>query len=261
MSIQMPIQDRSSAVALASVFLLMLSSVPSILSADVLVTRLGEQVETRGAWEIDGKRVVFHLQGGGLASLRMIEVDLPASHRATEAVLSAARNPEAAPPPAEPREARVVITDKDVRPVQKPAPRSATITLSSLPPKEATREDTEEKSGKEEVKSALPATRLVVASWEREHEDGRTVVSGELRNDAPADARRVSITALLYDSSGRLLASDRAVLSSTVLPAGQTAGFQAVFPAVSGGSSIRFEVRGIHPFPDKSVTTGSKARS
>ncbi len=83
----------------------------SPLLADVLVTQEGTQVETRGAWEVRGRQVVFELPNGTFSALRLSEVDLEASREATRAVAAARRN---ASKPAAPqdREAVLVITNE-----------------------------------------------------------------------------------------------------------------------------------------------------
>ncbi len=81
-------------------------------SADWLVTRAGERVETEGGWQVKGRMVVFTQPGGKLSSLRLSEVDLDASREATARAAEAAAQPAApaAAPPARPP-ARVITTD------------------------------------------------------------------------------------------------------------------------------------------------------
>ena len=47
-------------------------------SADELVTRDGQVIQTQGPWEVRGKLLVFKLADGTLASLRLDEADLEA---------------------------------------------------------------------------------------------------------------------------------------------------------------------------------------
>ena len=61
----------------------LLSSSPS--HADWLVTMEGASIETRGAWKVSGRMVVFTRTNGTLSSMRLSEVDLDASYSATEA--------------------------------------------------------------------------------------------------------------------------------------------------------------------------------
>ena len=80
--------------------------------ADWLVTKEGARIETRGPWELRGRIIVFTLPNGTLSSIRESEIDLEASHDATEA---ANRPAEPAPEPeAEPKPSVLSITDADV---------------------------------------------------------------------------------------------------------------------------------------------------
>ena len=81
-------------------------------SADWLVTRNGERIETRGGWDVQGRMVVFTSASGTLSSIRLSEVDLDASAEATErAMATSAMEPEARPAPKRPVR---VITTEDV---------------------------------------------------------------------------------------------------------------------------------------------------
>ena len=57
----------------------------SPLGADWLVLRDGSKVEVRSGWRVDGKRIVFELVDGTLSSLKLAQVDLDASAKATAA--------------------------------------------------------------------------------------------------------------------------------------------------------------------------------
>jgi hypothetical protein len=58
-------------------------------AADWLVTQLGDRIETRGAWRVEKKSVIFTLPNGTLSSLRVSDVDLAASEKATAAASEA----------------------------------------------------------------------------------------------------------------------------------------------------------------------------
>src|SRR5262245_62955767 len=104
--------NRSAAAAVVTAALLALAAAAPA-AADWLVPRQGNgRVETKGPWQVKGKLVVFTLPDGKLSSLRLSEVDLDASGRATDEAAAAARATPAAPAPApRPREAKVVLTD------------------------------------------------------------------------------------------------------------------------------------------------------
>ena len=66
-----------------------LASTVGPAKADWLITREGARVETQGAWKVKGKLVVFETADGKLSSLRVADVDLDASRRATEEAVAA----------------------------------------------------------------------------------------------------------------------------------------------------------------------------
>ena len=84
------------------------------VAADWLITREGDRIETLGPWKVQGKRVVFTLPDGTLSSLRVADVDFPASEKATAPVQDAPMVPD--PASAEPRKPRTVLTNDTVRP-------------------------------------------------------------------------------------------------------------------------------------------------
>jgi hypothetical protein len=224
-------RNRSIAAAWTAAFLALAAAVPA--AADWLVTREGGRVETKGPWQVKGKLVVFTLADGKLSSLRLSEVDLDASRRASDEAAAAAQAAPAAPAQTPKREARVVLTDNDFRRGAPPPSPGA--------PAPAGEEKKEGEAGGTE------SGKVVVASWERaQGPGGNVVIHGTLRNEAPDDATGAVVTVLLYDETGKLLVSGDAVLSSTVLPAGQTGSFRAEFPDVFSFAAVKFDARGLH---------------
>jgi len=53
------------------------------LHADWLVLRSGQRIETKGAWEVRGRQVVFKSRTGALQALPIADVDVEASKKAT----------------------------------------------------------------------------------------------------------------------------------------------------------------------------------
>lgn len=185
-------------------------------SADWLVTRQGSRVETRGAWEVKGKLVVFRTPAGELSSLRLSEVDLDASRRLTadaERTRHAAAEVRQRPPEKKPSVR--TITDKDVR----------------------------------RVDSAAPAAgpRLTVTGYERmpNTEAGSLVITGTLRNDSGAKVAALNLAVQLVGADGQQVAAGEAVLTATELDAGQQSGFRVEFPGSPPYSDVRFEPRGL----------------
>ena len=224
--------NRPAAAVLAAALLapVLLTAAAAPSAADWLVTREGGRVETKGSWQTKGKLVVFTLPDGKLSSLRLSDIDLEASQRATAEAAAAAQAPPPVAAPAKPREAKVVLTDADFK-------RTAPAPAPAAPGEE-------KKDGEGEAKEA---SKLAVASWERaQSENGHVVITGTVRNDAPDDVIGSVVTVLLYDETGKLLVSGDAVLSSTVLPAGQTGSFRAEFPDIFAFGAVKFEARGLH---------------
>lgn len=223
-------QRNRSTPAVCTAVLLTSVLLTAPAAADWLVTREGGRVETKGPWQVKGKLVVFTLPDGKLSSLRLSEVDLDVSRRVTAEAAAAAQAPPPPAQPAKPREAKVVLTDESFKRVAPPAP---------APPGEETKEG--------EAAGATDPSRLVVASWERaQGSNGSVVITGTVRNDAPSDAISSAVTVLLYDETGKLIVSGDAVLSSTILPAGQTGSFRAEFPDVFTFGAVKFEAQGLH---------------
>lgn len=218
-------RNRSTAAALAAALAL---GVAAPAAADWLITRQGGKVETKGPWQVKGKLLVFTLPDGKLSSLRLSEVDLDASRRATAEAAAALAAPAAPAAPPKPREAKVVLTDASFRQAAPPAPAA---------PGEA----------KEGEAGETEPRKLVIDSWQRaQGPSGNVVITGTVRNEAPDDATGSVVTVLLYDETGKLLVSGDAVLSSTILPAGESGSFRAEFPDVFTFAAVKFEARGLH---------------
>ncbi|MDA8019077.1 MAG: YggN family protein [Thermoanaerobaculia bacterium] len=81
---------RSVRVATLCLPLAALAAAPC--TADILVTKDGRQIETKGFWEVKGRQVIFTAKSGVLSSVRLSEIDLEASELAT--------NPPPPPPAA-----------------------------------------------------------------------------------------------------------------------------------------------------------------
>jgi len=86
------------------------------LTADVLVTRDGETVETQGAWKVKGRQVVFTNAQGVLSALRLTDVDIEASTEATQrASQPAPEEPARDSSPKEPTKKSVLsLTNADI---------------------------------------------------------------------------------------------------------------------------------------------------
>jgi hypothetical protein len=224
---------RRSPIA-AALVLLAAGFPASRAQADWLVTRQGGRVETQGSWKIKGKLVVFTHANGTLASLRLADVDLPASEEATaEAVEAAAKAAEApAPVPEKKKESVMVVTDETLRKAAAPPAAS--------PPAEAAAP----KAEKEKQKAG--SSVVVVDNWRqvRRAEGDGIEILGTLRNTTSDLAAEAGVLVKLYDDNGKLLATADGLLSMPgIKPDGSTS-FRASFPGLFAFAKAEFETQG-----------------
>lgn len=200
--------------------------------ADWLVTREGGRVETQGPWQTKGKLVVFKAADGTLSSLRLADVDVEASRKATEEAVRQRAEAQAAPArPAvkEKKPSRIVLTDKDF-------PSSARAAEPAAPAADTAAPDA----------AAQPAG-LGVANWERAQDpDGSVVVTGTLQNSADTTAADIRLSVELLDDSGKVMVVTQAELSATALPPGQQTGFRAAFPGVFTFADAKFDTKSVN---------------
>lgn len=210
-------EPRSALLACALLSVL----APAVLSADWLVSRQGERIETRGPWKVKGNQVVFHQPNGTLSALRLADVDLDAS---TAATAKAAEPPPPPAPPAEPRKAVLVLTEKD------------------LPPVEEKEEAAPAAEG--EKPAASPNEPLVVSEWQRVvMPDGVGVqIVGTVTNQGGAIATGGTVMVSLYDDTGAVLVTDQAELPAKPISPGQATTFTAEFPGLTGFADAKFAV-------------------
>jgi len=210
--------------------------------ADWIVTRQGQRIETSGAWQEKGKLLVFHLADGKLSSLRLADVDLEASRTATQKAKEA---PVAAPAqePVKPRRPSVAkLTDKDF---QHPAAAAAP-------------EKAEDKAGAPDKKPS----GVAVASWERgkAEDDGHVLITGAVRNPTSTQATSVTVVIRLFDETGKQIAQGEAVLTSTVIPAGGSAGFRADFAGLFSFAAAKLEAHSFNLSTKPSPASGIPAK-
>ena len=198
--------------------------------ADWLVTREAGRVETRGAWTVKGKLVVFKTADGQLSSLRLADVDLDASRRVTEEAVAAQAQADAAEPkPAERRKSVRTITDKDVRPFAVPEP--------------AAPDAGEGEAGKAKAPGPTSGPGLLVESWRQSaHADeDYVIVNGTLQNASNATAADLKLKVMIFDDTGALIATSQAAVEVKAIPPGERATFRAEFPGFFSFATVKFE--------------------
>ena len=218
--------------------LLVLPAAPA--RADWLVTHEGTWVETRGAWEVKGKLVVFHTLKGDLSSLRLADVDLEASRRETaRAELARKAAEEARKRPPEKKEKKrtaLVLTDDKVRHV--------------------------EGGGAAAGASPQAPPSLTVTSWAHTASpgDGHVVITGTLRNTSGAPASDITLAVQLLDAGGKATATGQAVLTATALGAGEQSGLRVEFPGATTYSDVKFMPQAILAAPAEPAPVPSPAK-
>lgn len=215
-------------------------------TADVLVTRDGQRVKTRGPWEVKGRVVVFTTADGQLASLRVADVDLEASRR----VSAAAPGEEAKAPAAGGEESKAPADAGEAEPPRRSSGRR--ITNADIgpgqgppPPAEAAGDEAEGEGEEAGEAAAAPVRReLAVLGIERvTAPNGHAMLRGTVRNTAAEPALGVRLTIHLHDVDGVLAGTAQATLGSRALQPGAETTFEADFPDVYAYESMRLEPR------------------
>ncbi len=192
-------------------------------AADWLVTTEGQRIETKGPWQVKGKLVVFSRSNGTLASVRLSEIDLDASRKATEDALkppppAAVENPAGAA-----RKAALVLTDRDIKKHVGDEPPAA-------------------EEG--EVPSPNGTNGVEVDSFNEltDPTTGEVQILGTLRNTSADIVTNVSVVVRLWGTDRQLLAETQPPLNPNTLTPGGTTNFRAVFAEASTYGTVTFEV-------------------
>lgn len=206
--------------------------VTAAAGANWLALRDGARVETAGGWEVKGKVVIFKLADGALSSLRLAEVDLEASERATaEAARKREEADRPAPSPPAKRATVLILTDDDV-------PRAADDAADAGDAAGATAGGA---AGGEAAADA-PEAPVAVVSWDQEVDGRGARITGRVSNRSEAVAVDVAVTVHIYDDGGGLLGRAAAIVEQTFLAPGESSGFRAFFTEVASVASAAFGV-------------------
>ena len=175
----------------------------SSVTADVLVTQDGARIETKGAWQVEGRRVIFTLPNGTLSAVRASEIDLDASRAATEQV----HRPAAPPPPPPPPKAPVlVLTNDDLPEVI----------------------EGEADSGQAAPQSPSDREPVQVVNWRRSDTGDGIEIRGTLHNTGRSMAANISLSLEVKDEDDEVVGSSNAFVGSGSLLAGRSTTFRAV---------------------------------
>ena len=251
---------RKAAIVLAA----LLMAAAATARADELVTRDGQVIETQGPWEVRGKLLVFKLEDGTLASLRLDAADLEATEQRARAAEERARRASSRPPrPApEPPQAVLVLTDRDVAHApdlsEARAPESggerdpAAGAAGGLGAEDAPGgaaaggQAADDASGAAADAEAAGSGRGVqVVQWSQESA-GETGLSvrGVVQNLGSSFATSVSVNALFYDESGGLVAAREVNFENEPLGPGARRDFSVSLPHSLVYNEIKFQVVG-----------------
>lgn len=192
-------------------------------AADWLVTKAGERIETRGPWRIEDGSVTFTRLNGTLSALRLSEVDLEASERATRAARAGLGTAAAARATTEGKPALVLDNEDVAR-----APRQGA---------EAAADETEAAAGS-------GSGRVEVESWEETSEPGDDLTfTGTIRNSTKDYATDLQLRVTVYDETGAPTATRAAQLARSALPPGGSTTFEVQFPGIYITRGTKFDVR------------------
>jgi hypothetical protein len=218
------VTPRTVALGTAALLgLILLLSSSSAASADILVTTAGERIETRGPWRVEGARVSFTRPNGTLSALRLSEVDIDASERATRAAAAGTQTAAAA---------RSTNTGK-------PA-----LVLDNEGMPKASRRAAEPDPQAGEPGVAGGTGRVSVLSWQETSEPGDELTfSGVVRNDTKDFASDIQLLVTVYDETGAPTATQTARLQKSALPPGGSTTFEVQFPGLYITKGTKFEVR------------------
>lgn len=211
--------------------------------AEWLVTREGGRVEIQGKPQVKGKLVVFTRADGTLASLRLSEVDLEASDRAT-AEEKAKGTEVVAQEPAKKKSVASVTDDNLVRTKKpEPPPAAASAGEAAVPP------------------AGAPAAGgpAAVGTWKQQDLPGGSGIElvGSLENKGDKIATGLALTVQLYNETGQLLATGQGILMGGSIPPGGKLDFKVPFPGLYTFSDAKFQVKSwpldLNPVPEASA--------
>lgn len=205
--------------------------------ADWLVTRDGARIETKGAWKVEGRRVLFTLPNGTLSMIRTDEVDLDQSALVT----TQAKEAPAVPVPAaqEKKEPVLRLTEKDIPPMSAAA-------MEAEAEGEGEGSAAAGKEGEAEKGKEAATSPLEVISWEKtENSTGDGLeIFGTMKNGSTNIVTTPTLLVAIYSADGGLLATNSGEVNSPQIQPGKTANFRVAFPGIPDFASVKFDAQG-----------------
>jgi len=265
-------RHRASRIRLCFALAALLTAAPSL--ADWLVLTSGEAVETKGAWAVQGQKIVFTSTGGVYSSVRASEVNIPSSRDLTAKKLEEASRPPAVATPTPKPAPVLVLTDKDF--AKEPPATGEGATAAGAPGDQAGAEAgtaTAEAGGAgaaaaapaagSQATSARPSvvppadsleTRIAhqmpgspavrITNWSaRPTGEDQISIFGSVMNVGSRVTAAIEVGVTLIDSEGRRIGSADAVVASTALMPQVRADFEARFEGNPAFAEVQFTVK------------------
>ncbi len=213
---------RHPTLVLAAFSVLLL--ITAAATAEVLVLTDGQVIETKGPWQVDGRRITYTALNGTFSALRLSMVNLEESRTRTEALLNPVA-PKNDPKPAP--EVGLVVRQSDIR------------TVTAKGPAEP-----------EKPTEATAADVISITSWSEELATVGTRIVGTVQNGSDSVYISLRLEVTLVAENGDELETRNAKLERAWADPGTSLTFEADFPDVFAFSTANFSVKG-KPFQSR----------
>ena len=208
-----------------SLFTVVLTLVTSpAVHADWLVTVDGAQIETQGAYKVEGRRIVFTTTAGTLSAVRASTIDLEASDRLT----------------AEKQREAVAARQGGAQPANSPA-RAALVLDENNTGRHLTLSEASDPDAISTAAADGGEAGLEVLSWQ-ENQGGTEdlVLVGRLRNNTNVFATEMTLKVEVRDETGSISGTQNATFDRKALKPGQVTTWRAEFPGIYLGRDPSF---------------------
>lgn len=217
---------------------------------DWLVLQSGDQVETRGSWRVEGRRIIFTSTRGVLSSVRLSTVDVEASRAFTERKAEEAAQVEEEVEVEARREPVLILTDEDIAPAR-PAPAAdgeepGREGEGGVEPPQAAAVPSSDPLENRTARQLPGSPSIQVLDWSvRPTGENETSILGYVQNTGSYVATTVSLTVTLRDSDGVEIVRVPAELSSSAIMPGTQAFYEATFTDGFNFAEVEFEAESV----------------